>query len=339
METKLPLRTVGLFLVIPLALLLLSTAGIGCDRNNKSKTATTSPAAAGGGAGKSKPLIGVSLLTLNNPFFKEIADQLQSEGAKRGYEVVVTSGDLDPAKQMDQVKNFLVRKASAIVLTPCDSKSIGTAIAEANAAGVPVFTADVASTASGAKVVSHCATDNLEGGRVAGRAMVELLGGAGGKGKVAIINHPVVESGLMRETGFLEEIAKAPGIEVVAKLPSEGARDKAYAAAQDILQSHPDVDAIFAINDPTALGALAALEKAGKADKVKIIGFDGQPEAKQAVKNGKLYATVLQYPRQIATVTIESIAKYMRGEEVAPQNLIPPAIYRQAEANGDAELK
>jgi ribose transport system substrate-binding protein len=99
------------------------------------------------------------------------------------------------------------------------------------------------------------------------------------------------------------------------------------------------VDAIFAINDPTALGALAALEKAGKAGQVKIIDFDGQPEARRAVKDGKLYATVMQYPRRIASTTIESIAKYMGGEEVPPQILIPPALYRRADAEADAELK
>ena len=141
----------------------------------------------------------------------------------------------------------------------------------------------------------------------------------------------------MREKGFREELEKAPGIHIVATLPSEGARDKAYAAAQDILQSNQDLDAIFAINDPTALGALAALEKAGKADKVKIIGFDGQPEAKQAVREGKLYATVLQYPKRIGSSTIENIAKYMRGDELPPQDLIPPAIYRLAEAKAESK--
>jgi ribose transport system substrate-binding protein len=324
---------------IPILFLLLSCVGFGgCDRGVQSKSGPTTSSSASSAAsdGKSKPLVGVSLLTLNNPFFKEIADTLQSEGAKHGYEVVVTSGELDPAKQKDQVKDFLVRKAIAIVLTPCDSKSIGTAIADANAAGVPVFTADVAATAQGVKVTSHCATDNLEGGRVAGRAVVEALGG---KGRVAIIDHPEVESGMMREKGFLEIVANAPGIQVVAKLPCGGARDRAFAAAQDIVQSHPDVDAIFAINDPTALGALAALEKAGKADHIKIIGFDGQPEAKRAVKDGKLYATVLQYPRRIAAVTIDNIAKYMKGDDVPPQNMIPPEIYRLENAKADPELK
>lgn len=320
---------------------MLVVAGLvgfaGCKKSDvEPQPSTSSTQPSGAAAPAHKVYIGVSLLTLTNPFFKDIADTLQSEGQKHGYEVVVTSGELDPAKQKDQVKDFLVHKASAIVLTPCDSKSIGTSIADANAAGVPVFTADVATTADGVKVVSHCATDNLEGGRVAGRAVVELLGG---KGKVAIIDHPEVESGIMREKGFLEEIAKAPGIEVVAKLPSSGARDKAFADAQDILQSHPDVQAIFCINDPTALGALAALEKAGKVDAIKIVGFDGQPEARQAVKDGKLYATVMQHPKEIATITIDSIAKYMSGEEVPPLKLIPPAIYKLADAKADPELK
>jgi ribose transport system substrate-binding protein len=308
----------------------------GCKKSEVDSEKSTATSQAASADSAHKVYIGVSLLTLTNPFFKDIADTLQAEGQKRGYEVVVTSGELDPAKQKDQVKDFLVHKASAIVLTPCDSKSIGTAIADANAAGVPVFTADVASTAEGVKVVSHCATDNLEGGRVAGRAMVELLGG---KGKVAIIDHQEVESGMMREKGFLEEIAKAPGIEVVAKLPALGSRDRAFADAQDLLQSHPDVQAIFGVNDPIALGALAALEKAGKVGQIKIVGFDGQPEARQAVKDGKLYATVMQHPKEIASITIDSIARYMSGEEVPPVKLIPPALYRLEDAKKDPELK
>ena len=116
------------------------------------------------GEAKAKPLVAVSLLTLTNPFFKDMGDSMTAEGAKQNFEVVVESGDVDPSKQKDQVKDFLVRKASAIVLTPCDSKSIGTAIQEANRAGVPVFTADVASTAEGAKGGVSCRDGQPRGG-------------------------------------------------------------------------------------------------------------------------------------------------------------------------------
>ncbi len=306
----------------------------GCKKEKTDQTAAQpNPRAI---ANHAKPLIGVSLLALTNPFFKDMGDAFKEEGEKRGYEVVVVSGENDPAKQNDQVKDFLVRKASAIVLTPCNSKSVGTAIAEANAAGVPVFTADVAATAEGVKVVSHTATDNYEGGKIAGKAMVELLGG---KGIVAVIDHPAVESGQMREKGFLEEVAKSPDIQVVAKLAGDGARDKSHTVAQDLIQAHADLDGIFAINDPTALGAIAAIEEASKIGKIKVIGFDGQPEAKRAVMDGKMYATILQYPRRIASVTVDSISKYMAADQVPASTLISPALYRPADAAKDPELK
>jgi ribose transport system substrate-binding protein len=283
-----------------------------------------------------KTVVGVSLLTSTNPFFKEIADAMTAEGTRNGYKIELNYGELDPAKQKDQVKDFLVRKVNAIVLTPCDSKSVGTAIAEANAAGVPVFTADVACLADNARVVTHVATDNYEGGKLAGRAMIELLGG---KGNVAIIDHPEVESVILRAKGFQEEIEKAAGMKVVARLPGSGARDKSFAVAQDILQAHPDLDAFFAINDPSALGAIAAIEKAGKAGKIKVIGFDGQLEARQAVKDGKMYATVMQYPQKIGSITIQAIAKYMAGEKPEAQLLIAPGVYRLADAQKDSQLK
>lgn len=285
---------------------------------------------------KPRPVIGISLLTMTNPFFKDMADAMSAEAAKNGYDVMVTAGELDPARQNDQVKDFLVRKVAAVVLAPCDSKAIGPAIAQANAAGVPVFTADIACILAGAKTVCHVATDNYEGGKVAGKAMVELLGD---KGKVAVIDHPEVESVILRAKGFLEELAKAPGIQVVARLPGSGTRDKSFAAAQDILQAHPDLDAIFAINDPSALGALAAVEKAGKTGRIKVIGFDGQLEARQAVKDGKLYATIMQYPRTIGQMTIQAIRQYLAGDDVPPQKLIATGLYRQPEAKQDAELK
>ena len=321
-----------------LSVLLAATfflTSIGCKKETGGNS--RSDTSAGGSAGaKPKPLICVSLLTLTNPFFKDIADTLKSEGEKRGYEVVVTDGEKRPATQQDQVHDFLVRKASAIVLTPCDSKTVGTAISAANAARVPVFTADIACTADGAKVVSHCATDNFEGGRVAGQAIVQALGG---HGKVAVLNQRAVESGLMRENGCLEELAKAPGITVVAKLDADGDRDRASSVMADILQGHPDIDAVFCINDPTALGAMVAIQSANKIAQVKIFGFDGQKEARQAVKDGKIYGTVMQHPTQIASTTIENIAKYLAGEDVPPKVLLKPTIFLAADAKTDPELK
>ncbi len=285
--------------------------------------------------------IGLSVLTMNNPFFKEIADTMTAEAAKHGYKVVAVSGDFDVAKQQNQVKDFIVKKVSAIVLCPCDSKAIGPAIREANKAGIPVFTADIASLDAGAKVVAHIATDNFQGGRLAADAVVEALGG---KGRVAILDHAEIESVLQRTKGFearLAELNRQPDtkVHIVAKLPGGGDKAKSFKAAQDLIQAHADLNAIFAINDPSALGARAALENAGKADQIKIVGFDGQPEGKQAIKDGKIFADPIQFPDKIGAETVRAFLKYMNGDDVPKEILIPTALYKKADALKDASLK
>lgn len=290
---------------------------------------------------KSKGLIGVSVLTLNNPFFKVIGDTIAEEAAKNGFEVIVVSGDMDVAKQRNQVKDFLVKKVRAIVLCPCDSKAIGPAISEANAAGVPVFTADIACLAEGPKVAAHIATDNYQGGQEAGRAMIEALGEAGGE--VVILDFKQVESCLLRVKGFREVIdahnAKGGKITIVAELPGDGQKDRGFKAAEDALQAHPNLAGIFAINDPSALGARAAIEKAGKAERVKIIAFDGQPEGKRAVRDGKIYAEPIQFPDKIGRETVKAIQRHFNGEKVDGQILIPTQLYRKADAEKDPEAR
>ncbi len=309
----------------------------GCSRQT-TEAPVTEPA---GPQPETTGTIGLSVLTMNNPFFKEIADSMAAEAAKHGYEVVAVSGDFDVAKQQNQVKDFIVQQVSAIVLCPCNSKSIGPAIKEANEAGIPVFTADIACLDPSAEVVAHIATDNLQGGRLAAEAIVEALDG---KGKVAILDHPEVESVILRTTGFeerLSELNEDPEVNVtiVEKLPGGGAKEKSFQAAQDLIQAHGDLDGIFAINDPSALGARAALENANRADQIKIVGFDGQPEGKQAIKEGKIYADPIQFPDQIGVETVKTIVAYMNGEEVEPEILIPTSLYRQEDALEDPALQ
>lgn len=314
----------------------------GCG-NPPSGGGTTSGTTGTSSAPAAKGTIGLSVMTLTNPFFKVIADTFTTEAKKQGYDVVTVSGEFEVAKQQDQVKDFIVRKVSAIVLTPCNAKSIGTAIKEANEAGIPVFTADTGSLDPDAKVVCHVATDNYGGGKEAGKAIIEALGESGGK--IAILDFPQAESCILRVKGFKEVVdaynkGRTSGkIETVAQLDGGGAKDKGYKSTEDMLQAHSDLAAIFAINDPSALGARAALEKAGKADQVKLIGFDGQPEGKQAIKDGKIYADPIQFPEQIASKTMDAIVKHFEGEKLPPQILIPTALYRKADGEKDSSLK
>lgn len=300
------------------------------------------PADDGGAARPKRGMIGASLLSLQNPFFKVIGDQLTVEAAENGYETLVVSADNDVARQSNQVKDFIVKKCVAIVLSPADSKSIVPVIQEANAAGIPVFTVDVPCNEPGVKISTQIATDNYGGGKEAGIAMIEALGPQGGK--VGVLDLRQVESCILRVKGFKEVIeahnAKAgPKIEIVSELDGGGARDKGYKAAEDMLQAQPDMRGIFAINDPSALGARAALEKAGKADRVVIVGFDGMPEGKQAIKEGKIYADPIQFPDKMGAEIARSVVKYSKGEDLPPQTLIPTMLYRRADAEKDVSLK
>ena len=289
-----------------------------------------------------KGTIGFSALTLTNPFFQVIADHMKAEAQKHGYDLIVVSADNDVKKQADQVQEFIVKGVAAIVLNPCDSQSIGPAIAQANAAGIPVFTNDIKYAGKAGKVVCHIATDNYQGGKLAGEAMVKLLGQSGGK--VAILHFPQAESCQMRVRGFLEIVnahnAKAGGdqIKVVATLDGGGARDAGFRAAKDAIEANPDLAAIFAINDPSALGARAALEGAAKADQVKIIAFDGQLIGKQAIRDGKILCDPIQFPDRMGRVTIEQILKYFNGDAVEPEILIRSELYYKADADKDPEL-
>lgn len=335
-------REFGMNYLIKSVFVVLVFSGIGCGGNSSSpvKSNTDKNAKA---STKSKGIIGVSVLTLTNPFFKVIGDTIKEKGEKAGYAVEVVSGEFDVARQQSQVKDFLVKKVSAIVLCPCDSRSIGAVIQEANQAGVPVFTADIACLSPEAKVVTHIATDNYEGGKQAGLATIEALVEAGGK--VAVLDFRQAESCILRVKGFKEIIdahnKKNPKaqISVVAELPGDGKKDKSQSATEDVLQAHPDLAAIFAINDPSALGARAALERANKADAVKIIGFDGQPDGRQAIKEGKIFADPVQYPEKIGAQTISAMLDYFDGKTPPREILIPTGLYKKADAMKDPELK
>ena len=315
----------------------ISTALTGCAPSSKK----VGPNAAAPSS-VNRGTIGVSLLTLQNPFFKVIGDNITSEGKKNGYDTIVVSADNDVSKQGNQVKDFIVKKVSAIVLSPCDPKSIVPIIQEANAAGIPVFTVDIPCPDTSVKIVTQIATDNYGGGKEAGNAMIEALGENGGK--VAILHFKQAQSCLLRVQGFRDVIeahnaSGKPKIDLVTELEGGGAKDIGNRAAEDALQAHPDLRGIFAINDPSALGARAAIEKANKADQIVIVGFDGMPEGKQAIKEGKIFADPIQYPDKMGVEIVRAFIAYSKGEELPTEILIPTSLDRRADADKDTELK
>jgi ribose transport system substrate-binding protein len=259
----------------------------------------------------SHKVIGVSLLTKEHVFYRELEKGLREAAARHNFDLIVNSGDWDLAKHQAQIENYIVQKVDAIIVCPADSKGIAPAIQKANSAGIPVFTADI--RAEGGRIVSQVASDNVAGGRTAAQYLARLMDG---KGEVAIIDQPVTQSVIDRVRGFAEEIARHPGIRIVARPSGDGVRDKAMKAAEDLLQGFPNLAGIFGINDDTALGALAAVEAAGRKG-IVIVGFDGTPEARQAILRGSaLKADIVQFPGEIGLTTIDMIARHLAGEKV-----------------------
>ena len=181
-------------------------------------------------------------------------------------------------------------------MSPCSSKDVGASIRKANKAGIPVFTVDLACTDETAEIVSHVETDNYGGGKLAGDAMIKALGKDGGK--VLILHFKTADSCVQRVTGFTEVIDAhnkaledgASKIEIVQTLPSEGKQLPSKKSTEDFVQGNKDLRAIFAINDPAALGAYTALKQVGMEKQVTIVGFDGEQAGKQAIKDGKIVA-------------------------------------------------
>jgi ribose transport system substrate-binding protein len=264
-------------------------------------------------AATKRPVVGVTLLTQTHSFFKDLEAGLREEAAKQNMDLVVVACEMDPAKQAAQIEDFVAQRVSAILAAPCDSNAIVPQLAGPEAAGIPVFTADIA--AHGGKIVSHVASDNVQGGRLAAQALAEAMGD---QGKVLIIDHPTVASVQDRVKGFEEEMKNHPRIIVVARPSADGQRARAMAVMEDALQANRDLKGVFGINDDSALGATAVLDSAGRKD-VVVVGYDASPEAQAAIRSGgPLKAEVVQDPKRIGRTAIDMIAKHLAGQAVPP---------------------
>ena len=284
---------------------------------------------------ETKGKIGMTCMDLTNPFFKLIADIMQAEAAKYGYEVVALSGELDAAKQNNQLSDFVAQGYDAIFLNPVYSKAAGVGVKKAYEAGVPVFTFDVQVTDQQAKdmIISHIGSDNYQGGRLAGESMMKVTGD---NGKIALITFPEVTSCILRVNGFKDYLKEHNSkLEIVTELSGKGERSAGYSVATEILTAHPDIVGIFAINDPSGLGAYATVQKVNKKEQITVIAFDASPAGKQAVFEKKLYDSPQQFPRKMAKGTVEAFIKHLSGEEVPKKNFIPCAHYYYEDSVND----
>ena len=240
--------------------------------------------------------IGLSISTLNNPFFVSLKDGVVAEAAKQGMEVVVVDAQNDSAKQSNDVDDLIQQGVNALLINPTDSSAISTVVQTANSLGIPVITLD--RSADQGEVAALVASDNVKGGQMAAEYIVEQLG----KDTKVIELEGVPGASATRERGKGFHNIADEQLNVVAKQAADFDRTKGLTVTENLLQGNPDAKAIFAHNDEMALGAIEAIQSSGK--DIMVIGFDGNDDALKSIEAGNLTATVAQQPELIGQLAV-----------------------------------
>ncbi|MEE6032474.1 ribose ABC transporter substrate-binding protein RbsB [Avibacterium paragallinarum] len=269
-----------------------------------------------------KETIALAVSTLDNPFFVTLKEGAEKEADKLGYNLVVLDSQNDPAKELANVEDITVRGAKVLLINPTDSTAVASAVRMANQKNIPVITLDRG--AAQGKVVSHIASDNVAGGKMAGDFIAEKLGD---NAKVIQLEG-IAGTSAARERGEgFKQAVEAHKFDVLASQPADFDRTKGLNVMENLLTAQPNVQAVFAQNDEMALGAIRAVQAANKS--VLIVGFDGTDDGVKAVKSGKLAATIAQQPELIGALGVQTADKVIKGEAVEAQIPVPLKVVSQ----------
>jgi ribose transport system substrate-binding protein len=268
-------------------------------------------ACSGGGGGGANKTVGLALSTLNNPFFVTLRDGAQAKASELGLTLQVADGQDNLATQISQVEDFITKKVAVIIINPVDSDGIVPAVEKANAAGIPVITVDRA--ANGGTVASHIASDNVAGGKMACEYLIKQVG----SGKVVQLEGIAGTSAARdRGAGCKQALDAQSAVTLVASQTADFARDKGLNVMQNLLQANPDIKGVFAQNDEMALGAIQAIDAAGKTGQIVVVGFDAIADALTAIEQGKMAATVAQQPKLMGQLAVQTANDIIAGKQV-----------------------
>ena len=255
--------------------------------------------------------IGVSVADLSNVFYVDITDGMKA-ALQDGDELIITDEAFDPAKQIASIEDMIQQGVSVMLIDPVDSASIRSSLEACKAAGIPVIAYN--SPCDDVDLVdSTVATDNFLAGQLIGEALAEALGG---EGKVAMLTYDVAVVCYDRAEGFVDALSKYPGMEVVVRQEITPGTDTALPVMENILQAYPEITGVFCLNDPSGIGAAAAIQAAGLGDTIKIVAVDGSDDGKAAIADGRMLASAAQVPYDIGRIAVETGYKLIAGEEV-----------------------
>lgn len=252
--------------------------------------------------------LGLSMSTLNNPFFVYLKDMVVQEADHQGFDVIVVDAQNDPAKQNNDVEDLIQQGVDALLINPTDSSAISAAVQSANSYGIPIITID--RSADKGEVASLIASDNVAGGKLAAQYIIDTLG----EGAVVAELEGIPGTSAARERGEGFHSLADTKLNVIAKQAADFDRTKGLNVTENLLQGNPDIQAIFAQNDEMALGAIEAVASSGK--DILVIGFDGSADALKAIEEGKLSATIAQQFDLIGQTAVQTAADILNGTPV-----------------------
>jgi len=293
----------------------------GCNRS--------SPAPGGGGK-----LFGVSFQTMNNPFFVDLNNGLKAVIEAKGDRLVTLDAQFNSLKQKNDVDDLLQQQPAAIFINPVNWEGIKGTLIEANRKNIPIVIVD-APVSDPDLVLCQVASDNVEAGRLACEALAKVKPEA----KVVILHLSVNKACIDRVAGFKAEMAKHPGIKILDTQEGKGTAETARPVMRDLLGRFPELDAAFPINDPSAMGAISAIEAAGRAGQVAVVTVDGSREGAAAILSGKLHSTSAQFPREIGRIAAEKAYEHLVGKPVAKDIVVPVKLITKENAASILETK
>ncbi len=309
------------------AIYCLLCGGAGCD-----SPLDPTPAKPGVGSNGHRT-IGVSFQTMNNPFFIDLNAGLKSVVDAHDDTLVTLDAQFNSLKQKNDISDLILRGASVIFVNPVNWEGIKGSLIQAKEKGIPVIVVD-APVRDEELILSTVASDNVEAGRLAARALARAVKPPG---RIGVLEYSINKACIDRVEGFKEEIAKHAGMEIADVQEGKGTTESARPVLRDMMGRHPDLNAVFAINDPGALGVISALESAGKLGGVRIAAVDGAREAVEAIQNGKMLSTSAQFPGEIGRKAAETAYDHFAGKPVEKNIKIKVELITKE--NADAFLK
>ncbi len=263
-------------------------------------------------------LIGASYMTMNNEFYEILNEQISHRVEAEGDRLILRDPALSLSRQREQIERMLEKGIRVLVLTPVDADGLSDVLQKAHEQGVRIIVVD--SNVSDDELVDcTIVSDNYKAGRLLGEYFLQNKN----ESKVVIMTHEEAMSGRERVKGFADTIRGHSGINVVRLIPCEGQLEIAMPRMEKLIESGVDFDSVFCLNDPASMGVAAALESKGLLDKVDIYGVDASPDAKQLIFEGKMKASVAQFPTQIGEAAAGAIYDLLEGREVEHYISVP----------------